>query len=392
MDISGTCNNTIICAIIKAIMADASRKKILIVITKSNFGGAQRYVLDLARSIAPTHDVLVACGGNGMLVERLKAEGIRTISLASLGRNVNPFKDLVAFLSLIKLILTERPNVLHLNSSKIGIMGAIAAFVSPRTKTVFTAHAWAFNEDRGPWAKLAIGTLHWLTVALCNNTIAVSQGVKDQMTHLPLMDKKIRVVHLGIDAFKPLSRDEARARLSIPKDAYAIGTIAELHPVKGLEYALEALKTLSFPSSYTIIGTGDLKGHLETIVAGDETLKKSVSLAGFIAEAWTLIPAFDVFLLPSLSEAFGYVLLEAGLARTPVIATSVGGIPEILQDMESGVLIHSKSAKEIASSLSFFHENREAVKKFGEALEARVKTEFSLARMVEKTLETYGKI
>jgi glycosyltransferase involved in cell wall biosynthesis len=386
-----TCNNTIICAIIKAIMPDAPRKKILIVITKSNFGGAQRYVLDLARSIKGTHELIVACGGNGMLVERLKAEGVRTVSLASLGRNVNPLKDLVAFFSLTKLILAERPNVLHLNSSKIGIMGAIAAFVSPRTKTIFTAHAWAFNEDRGPFAKLAIGTLHWLTVALCNSTIAVSQGVKDQMAHLPLMDKKIRVVHLGIDAFKPLSRDEARALLSIPKDAYAIGTIAELHPVKGLEYALEALKTAPFPYSYTIIGTGDLKARLENVIAEDKHLSQHVRLAGFIADAWTLIPAFDAFLLPSLSEAFGYVLLEAGLSRTPVIATSVGGIPEILQDMESGVLIHPKSAKEIASSLAFFHDNREAVKKFGEALETRVKTEFSLARMVEKTLETYGK-
>lgn len=370
-------------------MPETTKKKALIVITKSNFGGAQRYVLDLARSLADRYEVVVACGGNGMLVEKLKAEGIRTIPLSFLGRNVNMFKDALSFFSLSWIIGRERPHVLHLNSSKIGIMGAIAAFVSPRTKTVFTAHAWAFNEDRGPFAKLAIGTLHWFTVMLCGKTIAVSQGVKDQMTHLPFMDRKIQVIHLGIDPFKPLSRKEARARLSIPENSFAIGTVAELHPVKGLEYALTALKSLPFEYSYTIIGTGDLRERLDRIVAEDATLAKNVHLAGFIAEAWTLISAFDVFLLPSLSEAFGYVLLEAGYSKTPVIATSVGGIPEIVQDMESGVLIHSKSAKEIASSLMFFHDNRESTSLFGSRLETRVRTEFSLSRMVEKTIAVY---
>ncbi|MFA6158630.1 MAG: glycosyltransferase [Candidatus Paceibacterota bacterium] len=372
-------------------MAETPQKKLLIVITKSNFGGAQRYVLDLSRSLVGRYDVAVACGGNGTLVEKLKEAGVRTIPLTTLGRNVSPLKDLHSLLSLALLIRKERPDVLHLNSSKVGIMGAIAALVSPRTKTVFTAHAWAFNENRGPFSKLAIGTLHWLTVFLCTRAIAVSQGVKDQMAHLPFMKEKIEVIHLGIDPFNPLSRDEARTRLLIPKDAFAIGTIAELHPVKGLEYALGALKTLPFPYSYTLIGTGDLKESLEKIVADDVTLKASARLTGFIPDAWTLIPAFDVFLLPSLSEAFGYVLLEAGYSHTPVIATSVGGIPEIIKDMESGVLIHSKSQKEIASSLAFIHQNRKAADGFGDSLEKRVRTEFSLARMVEKTSAVYEK-
>ena len=85
-------------------MAETPKKKILIVITKSNFGGAQRYVFDLARSLKPNHDVLVICGGNGMLVGKLKAEGIRTLSLTSLSRNVNILKDGLSFFSLIKLL------------------------------------------------------------------------------------------------------------------------------------------------------------------------------------------------------------------------------------------------------------------------------------------------
>ncbi len=370
-------------------MTETSRQKLLVVITKSNFGGAQRYVFDLARSLKDTHDVVVACGGNGLLVDKLRDAGIRTVSLSALGRDVSIFKDFYSFVFLVRLLWKERPNVTHFNSSKIGIMGAVASFLAPRTRTVFTAHAWAFNENRGTLSKVAIAALHWLTVALCDRTIAVSQGVKDQISHLPLMDRKIQVVHLGIEPLKPLTRAEARAQLGMQGDSFSIGTIAELHPVKGLEYALTALKTVPFPYSYTIIGAGDLRDSLQKIISETPALAQSVKLTGFVADAWKLLPAFDIFLLPSLSEAFGYVLLEAGYSQIPVVATSVGGIPEVIVDMESGVLIHPKNTKEIASAVTFFEQNKDATTEFGANLKRRVETEFSLKRMIEKTLEIY---
>jgi glycosyltransferase involved in cell wall biosynthesis len=370
-------------------MADLPPKKLLIVITKSNYGGAQRYVFDLARSLTG-YDITVACGGEGILVDKLEAANIRIITLSSLGRDVSIFKDGKAFFSLISLIRAEKPDIIHLNSSKIGIMGAVAAFLTrSQARTIFTAHAWAFNEDRGFISKSLITTLHWLTVFLCDKTIAVSEGVRKQVLHLPRIAHKISVVHLGID--KPIfyGKKNARTVLGIPEKAFAIGTIAELHPVKGLVHALDAVAELPFPCSYTIIGQGDEKAKLEKHIAKNPALQKTTKLAGFIPDAAALLPAFDVFLLPSISEALGYVLIEAGYAKLPVVATSVGGIPEIIQDMQSGVLIHPQSSKEIRRALTFLYDDEPERARLGTALAEQVQGKFSLARMVEGTVRIY---
>lgn len=373
-------------------MADATtRPKLLIVITKSNLGGAQRYVYDLARSLGGRYETTVACGGEGVLVEKLTAAGIRAKTLPFLGRDVNPLNDVRSLFSLVKLIRTEKPDILHLNSSKIGILGALAAKAArSKAKVVFTAHAWAFNEDRGAIAKALIMAIHWLTVALCDRTLAVSEAVRSQMLHLPLMEKKIQAVHLGLEKPVFYGKKNARMVLGIPEKAFAIGTIAELHPVKGLSYALDALSEASFPFSYTIIGTGDLKESLARRISGDPRLAASAKLAGFIPDAAALLPAFDALLLPSLSEAFGYVLLEAGYAGIPVVASSVGGIPEVIEDMKSGVLIHAKNPKEILRALSFLEADPTERKRLGSALKERVEKEFSLGNMVEATKAAYA--
>ena len=104
--------------------------KILITITKSNFGGAQRYVYDVARSLAPRHDVAVVCGGKGLLVEKLVASGIRVISIPDLDRDVSIMKDIKVFFNLIKIFRYEKPDTLMLNSSKIGGVGSVAGKIA----------------------------------------------------------------------------------------------------------------------------------------------------------------------------------------------------------------------------------------------------------------------
>ncbi len=122
------------------------KKKILVVITKSNWGGAQRYVHDLARHLKEDFDITVACGGTGELVERLTALGIRTLTIPGLARDVHPMQDLAVCIRLGRIIKKERPDVLHLNSSKIGVIGAILGRLIGIKRIIFTAHGWAWNE------------------------------------------------------------------------------------------------------------------------------------------------------------------------------------------------------------------------------------------------------
>ena len=110
---------------------DSGRQKILLVITKSNWGGAQRYVYDLATNLPRDRfEVIVACGGSGTLITRLKESGVRVIPLGKLGRDISLGDDLGSFFSLLRILRTEHPDILHLNSSKAGGLGALAGRIA----------------------------------------------------------------------------------------------------------------------------------------------------------------------------------------------------------------------------------------------------------------------
>ena len=231
------------------------KKKILFVITKSNFGGAQRYVYDLARSLSPLEfEVIVAFGGEGLLKEKLADAHIRTIPIEGLERDINFFNEFGVFSQLLKLYKDEKPDVVHLNSSKIGGIGALAGRIARVPHIVFTAHGWAFNEER-PWiARKIIACLYWFTLIFAHTTIAVSGQIKDQVRRFPFTRRKITVIHNGVDQAGVFSKQEARELLLkhnngkmarvIPEDAFWIGTVSELHTTKGLRYSIEAIEKL----------------------------------------------------------------------------------------------------------------------------------------------------
>ena len=370
--------------------AAKDRKKILFVITKSNWGGAQRYVYDIATSLDKTvFDVQVIAGGNGLLKEKLERADIKVISLHAMERDINIKKELAAAKELWKLFREIKPDVVHLNSSKAGGLGALAARFAGVKRIVFTAHAWAFNENRGSLSKMTISFFHWLTVILSHCTIAVSESVKEQVIHMPFLKDKIEVIHLGMDPFECKTKEEARAELHMTADAVWIGTVSELHPVKGIPYAIDAIALLRETHPYLqfyIIGEGEQRQLIEKQIT-KRRLESVVHLAGFVDDAKSYLKAFDIFVLSSLSEAFGYSLIEAGLAGIPVIATSVGGIPEVIDD--AGILVPPRNGRALADAIKKLLDTPEEKDRLAGALHARVLAEFTKDAMVKKTVAKY---
>ncbi len=372
------------------------RKKILFVITKSNWGGAQRYVFDLAISLSSTYDISVALGGNGKLKEILDNNHIPTIALTHLTNTISFQEEFRSFREMYRLFRTERPDILHLNSSKAGALGALAGRLAHVPHIVFTAHAWAWNEDRPFFARAGIALFHWLTVILSHRTITVSHSVYDQMAHFPFTKRKMRVIHPGIIPLPRVDRAQARAlfatRFPLLRDATGpwLVTLAELHPIKGHRYALTAFLELlkTHPTAvYILIGDGSERDALSDFVK-KEGLTDSVFFAGHIQDAPTLLSAFDICVLPSLSEAFGYVLLEAGGAEVPVIASRVGGIPEIISQ-GTGTLVPPKNEDLILDALLHVLATPKETSTFTRALKERVSTYFTKERMVEETSALY---
>ncbi len=375
--------------------------RVLYVITKANWGGAQRYVFDLASAARDAgHEVAVAYGSPGRLADRLATQRITTYPISGLGRDVG-FRDVAVFFSLVRLMRRFKPDVVHLNSSKIGGLGSLAARCAGVSRVIFTAHGWAFNENRTRIEKIVIKILYFVTIVLASKTITVSERMRRQVRRFPFVQRKILVIHNGV-AQQPLySREEARAfvrGLSKTLDArlansetMVIGTNAELHHIKGIEYLIEAALTLILRKKdfvVLVMGEGEERAELQKMVR-EKKLEETVFFLGHIADAARYLNAYDIFVLPSLSEGLAYAILEAGSAGLPVVASHVGGIPEIIEDGRDGLLVPPKNSQELAEELLSLMSDAARRRRLGSALKERVARNFSFEGMIEKTLALY---
>ena len=374
-------------------------KKILLLITKSNQGGAQRYVLQLASLlIARNYDVVVGYGGDGTMALELKKRGIRTISIGALCRDVAILKDFEVYRQLLAIVKSEQPDIVHLNSAKIGFIGALACFSANRffartskVKVVFTAHGWAFNDRKLLRSKILFVGLQVITAWLVHKVIAVSQTTAEDLTKYKVIPKsRLTVIYNGIGKIELLKQSTARnILLEREQRKIWIGTVAELHPNKGIIPAICALKEYLLEDEekiYLIIGTGEQQPKIEKYIECND-LQNKVILVGEIQYARKFLKAFDVLLIPSLTEACPYVLLEAGKAELPVVAREVGGIPELIQSECNGLLFREDS--EIVSKVRTTLSEHQISERYAMYWKKRVEEEFNEIVMIEKTTKVY---
>jgi glycosyltransferase involved in cell wall biosynthesis len=366
------------------------KKKVLFVITKPNWGGAQRYVFDLATALPKErYDVALAVGGEGELTKRLEERNIPAINIPSLKRDISLIAEFRAFSALKDTFMRERPDIVHLNSSKAGALGALAARAAGVKRIVFTAHGWPFREPRNPFWKIFTWFGSLMTGWFADVIISVSD--KDRRTS-PIPWKTV-LIRNGVTHAKAIEQGvaraeiELRARHDIPKDMPWIGAVAELHKNKGLRYLIEAMKWLP-RAILVIVGDGELRLELESF-ARKFHVSERVFFTGGIADAGRLIPAFDVFALPSLKEGLPYVILEAMAAGVPVVATRVGGVPEEIEDGKSGTLVPTRNPRALAKALERLAEDPALSGKFADAAHARVIERFDLERMVREIDAVY---
>jgi len=310
------------------------KKKVTFVITKSNWGGAQRYVFDLAVSLPKEEfDVGVAFGQTGLLATKLQEANINTFPLHTLERDVSFRNDVRTFNELLHLFRQKRPDVVHLNSSKAAGIVALAARIAGVKKIIFTVHGWPFLEPRNSISCGLIYFLSWLTAVLSHVVIVVSNHDLRIAQKMPFVGKKTVRIYNGIDSnFTEKLQSGNYIRDHFPTGVHITGTIGELNKNKNHIALIEQAK--NNPTMYVAIcGDGEQRQFLQhTIEAYD--LNKRVKLFGFV-EPKTVLKGFDTFALPSLKEGLPYVLLEAKAAGLPIVANRVGGVGEILdaQDM-----------------------------------------------------------
>lgn len=371
------------------------KKKILFLVTKSNFGGAQRYVFTLATALANNHDVVVAAGeepGSGVLFEKFSNTAIQTRRVPHLVRDIRPLSDVKALIETLRLLRAEKPSIVHVNSSKAGGIGSLAARICRVPRIVFTVHGIPYDEARSPVARAFLFVFTWLSCILSHSVIAVSAENTSRLRALPFLKKK--VIHIPNGAMTPatLSREDARREIEslipapLPSHAW-IGMIAELTNNKNIETALETIRLLPETELF-VIGDGELRA---TLLKNSETLgiDARVHFLGYIDEAARLLQAFDVFLLTSRKEGLPYVLIEAALTGIPIATSELPGTIEILGEKYP----HRFPAHDAAACAHVIRElldDRAQALELARELKESVSSHFSLEEQIAQTRGVYA--
>jgi glycosyltransferase involved in cell wall biosynthesis len=372
------------------------KPKLLVIITKPNWGGAQKYVYDIATAklVQENYEVLVAVGAKGELTDRLKASSIEVRVLKQLANSINFFKLFRSVLELLLVITKNKPDIVHTNSSFAGIAVSTACFLLGK-KSVFTVHGWPFNEKRTTQQKFLLRSAMFFVMLLHTKVICVSRTAFSQFPGFLKTRRKAKVVHNGIS--KTAQRSFSEVTPGYKKSGTNFVTIAELHTSKNHLLVLDAFDVLpkevisKHNVTYHIIGEGSERKAIEKRIALSP-YKDRIHLYGAIPNASQYLASFDIFVLGSITEGLGYVLLEAGLASIPVIATRVGGVPEVIKDDVTGMLVRSKSIPEMSLAMKDLIEHKPMRLKLAVALKLRVEKEFSKDTMIAETIKVYEKL
>ncbi len=360
----------------------ARRPRILLLITLAETGGAQTYVAGLLPALVERFDVVVAAHGDGPLRDATHSAGARFISLRHVRRDLHVVHDLLGVLELARLMRRERPDIVHANSSKAGLLGRLAAAPARVPVRVFTVHGWAFKAYSG----VASALYRWadrLTAPLTTVTICVSERERSAgVAARTCRAARTVVIPTAVDADTTVpSRRDGRpprivtvGRLAAPKDPVTlVRALAALHDV---------------PFSAQIVGDGPERPVVESEIRA-AGLEPAVELTGERHDVPQLLAQADVFVLSSRSEGAPISVLEAMAAGLPVVASAVGGVPEIVDDGTTGVLVPPGDPAALAAAIEPLLADATLRDRLGDAGRARVRERFDLAQLRRAHVELY---
>ena len=323
-------------------------------------------------------------------------KSINLIYLPSLVREINPLKDLIAFLKIYKILKNGKYDIVHTHTSKAGVLGRIAAKLAKVPVIIHTPHGHIFYGYFPKfWTKIFILIERFLA-KFTDAIITLSEKSKEE--HLQNgIGKESQYVSIisGIEVEKYIKENfenrNFRKRLNIDEGKFVVGCASRLVPIKGIRYLIESMKFLDDKFVLLIAGDGEERNFLEKLVR-EYGLEKRVYFLGMLNDLREFLANIDVFVLPSLNEGMGRVLVEAGVMEKPSIATKVGGIPEVVIDGETGFLVSPGSGQEIAEKLKYLEKNPFLVKIMGRKAKIYVKSKFSAKIMCEKIESLYYNI
>jgi len=324
--------------------------------------------------------------------------GVPVHVVPSLRRSISPLADLSAALAIRRILLRGSYGIIHTHSAKVRFLGRIAGRTCPGVKVVQTAHGWPFFSTQNERQRRLYIRLERLGFGLAHRTIVVTpndidKGVRQGIGRV----EDYTLIRSGVEfeAFRSMrgSGSESRRLLGIGTGVPVVGTVTRLCEQKSPDHLVETAARVcaALPDTlFVVVGDGPMRAETERWI--DEAgIRGNVMLLGSRKDVHTILPAFDVFFLPSRHEGLPRALLEALAAGLPAVCTDVGGIPELLRDGRNGITCSVGDTESLAEALlgllSSPDRRAELVREVDRDLEP-----FSAGTMVEALFRMYTEV
>jgi glycosyltransferase involved in cell wall biosynthesis len=342
-------------------------------------------VRDLLSAAAEEYDVGLAAHGDGPLRTAAERMGIPFFPLRYVRRSISPWYDALGLLELVALFRRFRPDIVHLNSSKVGILGRLAAALARVRTRVFTAHGWAFDATHGTGRtlyRLADRAVRPLaTMIICVSEYQRREGLQAGVCTA----ERSLVIPNGVELGPVPSREAAVG----PVEIVSVGRLAEPKDFSALIRAMSLVPHET--ARLRLLGDGPLRAMLEGEIA-EAGLGSVVELAGEVPDVRARLSKADVFVLSSASEGMPISVLEAMASALPVVASGVPGMEELVVDGETGYLVAPGDAEALADRLRRVIDDSALRTRLGAAGRRRAEDRFGLASWQRAHLELYAKL
>jgi glycosyltransferase involved in cell wall biosynthesis len=379
--------------------------KILRVIARLNMGGPALHVAYLTAGLRERgYDTTLVAGslarGEDSMAFVADARDVEIVRIDELGREISPLRDFVATLRLARLIRRERPDILHTHTAKAGTVGRAAAVLAGRRRPPIVVHTFHGHVLRGYFGPVRSRFFRLLERWLASRTtalIAVSPQVRDDLVALGVAPaERFVVVRLGIELDERVAagqngRAESRRYLGIEPDRFAVGWIGRMTAVKRTDDVLVAFKRLrdeGVDAVLCMVGDGPDRPELERR-AHELGVVRDTLFLGYQEDVAPFYAAFDALVLPSSNEGTPVSAIEALAAGRPVVATRVGGVPDVVQEGWDGFLVDPGATDDLADRLTRLARDPELRERMGAAGRERVLPRYAVARLIDDVDRLY---
>lgn len=362
---------------------DSKNKKLLVayIMPSLDAGGAERFLLDLVLNLDQKRFTphIILFHHAGFWVEEARAKGIKVTVLRKYFK-IDPWN----FLRLLRLVKNLKPDIIH---TQLGgdVYGRLAAKILGIKAVVST------EQNVNPRESKLLTFTKLISARYAAKLVAISEAVRDDMvSRYALEAKNIEIIYNGVNPERFASQPLPQPRAGRP---LVIGSVGRLTPQKNFSLLLKALARLPFDLRCIIVGEGELRAELEAEAISLKIAEK-VSFPGLSNKIPEFLYGLDIFVLPSRWEGLGVILLEAGLANRPIVASDVDGIKEIISDGQTGTLFHSENIDDLTNKIKLVAENLESpeIKNQSDKLRQEIIAKFSIQSVAKKYQNIYEDI